>query len=109
MLFTQRREQPLFSEFAAVQERSAVAAHPLEERLALFQLHALLAELLENVKKNLVPVLDFVADRQVEGFEAGPNQVDLRRAELQHPGDVIKEVPHRSGELRFGRDDLSRQ
>ena len=29
--------------------------------------------------------------------------------ELQHPGDVVEEIPDRARQLRLGRDDLGRQ
>ena len=109
VLFAQRREQPLFAELAPVEQRAAVAAHPAEQRFALFELDAFLAKLFEHVQEHLVPVFDFVADRQVERLEARPDEIELRRRQLQHPADVIEEVTHRAGQLPFGRDDLCGQ
>ena len=80
MLFAQRREQPLFAELAPIEQRAAVAAHPAEQCLALLELHALLPKLFEYVQEDLVPVLDFVADREVERLEARPDELELRRA-----------------------------
>ena len=109
MLFAQGREQPLFAELAPVEQRPPVAAHPAEQRFALFELDAFLAKLFEHVKKDLVPVFDLVADRQVESLEARLDEIELRRRQLQHPADVIEEVTHRAGQLPFGRDDLCGQ
>ena len=103
------REQPLFAELAAIEERAAVAAHPAEQRFALLELDALLAQLFEHVQEHLVPVFDLVADRQVERFEAGADEIELRRRQLEHPADVVEEIAHRAGQLRLGRDDLGGQ
>ena len=81
VLLTQRREQPLFAELAAIEQRPSVATHPAEQRLALLELDAFLAQLLDDVQEHLVPVLDLVADREVERFKAGADQFELRRAD----------------------------
>src|SRR5688500_8596362 len=102
MLFAQRRKQPLFAELASVKQRAAVAPHTAEQRLPLFELDTLLPKLFEHVKKDLVPVLDLVADGEIECLEAGANQIELRRRQLEHPADVIEEIAHRPSQLRFG-------
>src|SRR5688500_15944767 len=38
MLLAERREQPLFTKLAPVEQRAAIAAHPPQERLALLEL-----------------------------------------------------------------------
>ncbi len=78
MLFAQGREQPLFAELAAIEQRAAVAPHPAEQRFALFELDAFLAKLFEHVKEHLVPVLDLVADGEVERLEPRADELELR-------------------------------
>src|SRR5688500_14233466 len=109
MLLAKRREQPLFPKLPAIQQRAAVAAHAPQERLALLELYAFLAKLSEDVEKDLIPVLDLVADGEVEGLEARADELELRRGELQHAAHVIEQVAHRPGQLRFGRNDLCGQ
>ena len=109
VLFAQRREQPLFAELAPVEQRAAVAPHPAQQRFALFELDALLPKLFEHVEEHLVPVLDLVADREVERLESRADEIELRGRQLEHAADVVEEVAHRAGQLRFGRDDLGRQ
>ncbi len=108
VLVLECREQALFAHFSSVEERSAVPTHPAEKRLALLQLHTLLAKLLEHVQEHLVPVLDLVADSQVERVEPWPNQLELSRRELQHAPNVVEEVLDRAGELRLVGYDLCR-
>src|SRR5205823_4993226 len=65
VLLAQRSQQALFAHLAPIEQRAAVAAHPAQQRLALFQLHAFLPQLFEDVQKHLIPVLDLVADREL--------------------------------------------
>ena len=109
MVFAQRREQPLLSELAAIEQRAAVAAHPAQQGFALLELDSLLPKLLNHVQEHLIPVLDLVAHREVERFEARPDEIELRRRQLEHPADVVEEIADRAGQLPFGRDDLGRQ
>ncbi len=109
MLFAQGREQPLFAKLAPVEQGAPVAAHPAQQRLALFELDPLLAKLFEHVEEHLVPVFDLVADREVERVEARLDEIELRRRQLEHAADVVEEVAHRAGQLPFGRDDLGGQ
>ena len=108
MLLAQRGQQALFAHLAAIEQRAAVAAHPAQQRLALFQLHAFLPQLFEDVQKYLVPVLDLVADGELERLEARADQIHLGGAELQHPGDIVEQVADRPGELGLGGDHLVR-
>src|SRR3712207_7574033 len=109
MFLAQGGEEPLLAELPAIQESPAVATHAAEERFALLELDAFLPQLFERVQEHLVPVFDLVADRQVEGLESWTDQIQLRRGQLQHPAHVVEEVADRSGQLRFGCDDLSGQ
>lgn len=92
VLFTKGAEQPLFAELPAIEERAAVTAHPAEERFALLELDALLPKLFDHVQEHPVPVLDLVADGDLERFEAGSDEIQLRRRELEHPADIIEQV-----------------
>ncbi len=108
VFLAERREEPLFSELAPVEQRAPIAAHPAQQSLALFELDALLPKLFEHVEKHLVPVLDLVADGEVECFEARTDEIELRRRQLEHAADVVEEVAHRARQLGFGRDDFGR-
>ncbi len=109
VLLPQRHHQPLLAHLAAVEERAAITPHPAQQRFALLQFNALLAQLFEDMKKDLVPVFDFVADGQIQRFKPGTDEVQLRGAQLQHPGHVIQEIADRSRQLRLGGDDFGRQ
>ena len=77
MLFAKRRQQALFAQFPTVEQRASVAPHPAEQRLALLQLDAFLTKLLHDVKKHPVPILDLVADGEIERLETRTDQFAL--------------------------------
>ena len=104
VLLAQRSQQALFAHLAPIEQRAAVAAHPAQQRLALFQLHAFLPQLFEDVQKHLIPVLDLVADRELERLEARADEIQLGVGELQHPGNIVEQIADRPGELGLGGD-----
>ena len=108
VFLAERREEPLFSELAPVEQSAPVAPHPAQQRLALFELDALLPKLFEHVEKHLIPVLDLVADGEIECFESRTDEIELRGRQLEHAADVVEEVAHRARQLGFGRDDFVR-